>query len=88
MLNDDALLQMGEGRGSRIYEKVITKNVSILCDISAEFYLNFKFIIIKIAMYSNCSITNTCDLFSKIFEVFNEMEMAINVINNEIFTEL
>ena len=39
-------------------------------------------------MYSNCSITNTCDLFSKIFEVFNEMEMEINVINNEIFTKL
>ena len=27
------------------------------------------------------------DLFSKIFEVFNEMEMEINVINNEIFTK-
>ena len=39
-------------------------------------------------MYSNCSITNTCDLFSKIFEVFNEMEMEININNNEIFTKL
>ena len=28
---------------------------------------------------------NTCDLFSRIFEVFNEME--INVINNKIFTK-
>ena len=28
-------------------------------------------------MYSNCS------LFSKIFEVFNEMEMEINVINKK-----
>ena len=39
-------------------------------------------------MYRNCSITNTCDLFSKIFKVFNEMKMEINVINYEIFTEL
>ena len=39
-------------------------------------------------MYSKCSITNTCGLFSKIFEVFNEMEMGINVINNEILTKL
>ena len=31
---------------------------------------------------------NTCDLFSRIFEVFNEMEMEINVINNKIFTKL
>ena len=30
---------------------------------------------------------NTCDLFSRIFEVFNEMEMEINV-NNKIFTKL
>ena len=29
--------------------------VLILGDISAEFYLNFKFIIINIIMYSNCS---------------------------------
>ena len=33
-------------------------------------------------------LSNTCDLFSKIFDVFNEMEMKINVINNEIFTKL
>ena len=33
-------------------------------------------------------LSNTCDLFSKIFEVFNEMEMEINVINKEIFTKL
>ena len=26
-------------------------------------------------------LSNTCDLFSRIFEVFNEMEMEINVIN-------
>ena len=32
--------------------------------------------------------SNTFDLFSKIFEVFNEMEMEINVLNNEIFTKL
>ena len=43
----------------------------------AEFYLNFKFIIIKIIMYSNCSITSTCDLFSKIFEVFNETSLTM-----------
>ena len=29
----------------------------ILCDISAEFYLNYKFII-KIIMYSSCAITS------------------------------
>ena len=33
-------------------------------------------------------LSNTCDLFSRIFEVFNEMEMEINVINNKIFTKL
>ena len=30
----------------------------------------------------------TPDLFSRIFEVFNEMEMGINVINNKTFTKL
>ena len=30
---------------------------------------------------------NTCDLFSRIFDVFNEMEVEINVINNKIFTK-
>ena len=33
-------------------------------------------------------LSNTCDLFSRKFEVFNEMEMEINVINNKIFTKL
>ena len=33
-------------------------------------------------------LSNTCDLFSGIFEVFNEMEMEINAINNKIFTKL
>ena len=33
-------------------------------------------------------LSNTCDLFSRVFEVFNEMEMEINVINNKIFAEL
>ena len=33
-------------------------------------------------------LSNNYDLFSKIFEVFNEMEMGINIINNEIFTKL
>ena len=33
-------------------------------------------------------LSNTCDLFSKIFEVFNEMEMEITIINNEIFMKL
>ena len=56
----------------------------ILCDISTEFYLNSKFIIIKVIMCSNY----TYDFFSKIFQVFNEMEMEINVINNKIFTKL
>ena len=32
-------------------------------------------------------LSNTCDLFSRIFEVFNEMEMEINVINNKNFTK-
>ena len=31
--------------------------------------------------------SNTCDLFSRIFEVFNEMEMEINVINHKNFTK-
>ena len=41
-------------------------------------------------MYSNCSITSLkhFDLFSKIFEVFNEMEIEVNVINDEISTKL
>ena len=30
---------------------------------------------------------NACDLFSRIFEVFSEMEVEINVINNKIFTK-
>ena len=30
---------------------------------------------------------NTCDLFSRIFEVFNEMEMEINI-NDKIFTKI
>ena len=62
----------------------------VLCDISAEFYLNFKFIIIKIIMYSNCAITSFKHLwfiFKNIWS-FNEMEMEINVINNKIFTKL
>ena len=33
-------------------------------------------------------LSNTCDLFSRKSEVFNEMEMEINVINNKIFTKL
>ena len=33
-------------------------------------------------------LSNTCDLFSRIFEVFSEMEIEINVINNKIFTKL
>ena len=30
----------------------------------------------------------TCDLFSKIFEVFNEIEMEISFTNNKVFTNL
>ena len=33
-------------------------------------------------------LSNTYDLFVRIFEVFNEMEIEINVINNKIFTKL
>ena len=33
-------------------------------------------------------LSNTSDLFLRIFEVFNEMEIEINVINNKIFTKL
>ena len=33
-------------------------------------------------------LSDTCDLFSRIFEVFNEMKMEINVINNKILTKL
>ena len=32
-------------------------------------------------------LSSTCDLFSRIFEVFNEMEMEINVINIKNFTK-
>ena len=32
-------------------------------------------------------LSNTCNLL-RIFEVFNEMEIEINVINNKIFTKL
>ena len=32
-------------------------------------------------------LSNTCDLFSRIFEVFDEMEMEINVINNKNFAK-
>ena len=32
-------------------------------------------------------LSNTCDLFSKIFEVFNEMEREIKAINNKVFTK-
>ena len=41
-------------------------------------------------MYSNCEslISKNRDLFSRIFEFFNEMEREINVINNKIFTSL
>ena len=61
----------------------------VLCDISAEFY--FKFIIIKLLLGTvtvQSLLWNTCYLLSGIFEVFNEMEMEINIVNNEIFTEL
>ena len=33
-------------------------------------------------------LSNTCDLFLRILEVLNEMEIEINVINNKIFTKL
>ena len=57
---------------------------------SWKFYLNFKFIIIKIiiTVILQSLLSNTCDLFSRIFEVFNEMEIEINVINNKLFTKL
>ena len=32
-------------------------------------------------------ISNTCNLFSRTCEVFNEMEIEINVINNKFFTK-
>ena len=32
-------------------------------------------------------LSNTCDLFLRIFEVFNEMEIETKVINNTIFTK-
>ena len=61
----------------------------ILCDISAEFYLDFKFIITKIIMDSNCAINSFKHLLFilRIFEVFNEMKIEINVINYKIFTK-
>ena len=33
-------------------------------------------------------LSNTCDLFPRKVEVFNEMEMEINIINNKVFTKL
>ena len=33
-------------------------------------------------------LSNTCNLFSRIFEVLNEIEMEINISNNKIFTKL
>ena len=39
-------------------------------------------------MYSNWSLLSNTYLFSKIFEVFDETEMEINVINNGIFAKL
>ena len=33
-------------------------------------------------------ILNTCDLFSRIFEFLNEMEMEINIINNKMSIKL
>ena len=33
-------------------------------------------------------LSNKCDIFSRKFEVFNKMEMEINVIHNKIFTKL
>ena len=33
-------------------------------------------------------LSNVCDLFSRIFEVFNEMEMEKNIINNKIFINI
>ena len=59
----------------------------ILCDISAEFY--FKVHYNKVCtVIAQSFLSNTCDEFSRIFEVFNEMERKINVINNKIFTYL
>ena len=60
----------------------------ILCNISSEFHLNYKFIIIKIiSTVVVQSLSNTFYLFSRTFEVFNEMEMEVNVINNEKFAK-
>ena len=33
-------------------------------------------------------LSKTCDTFTRKFEVFNEMEMEVNVINYKIFTKL
>ena len=33
-------------------------------------------------------LSNTCGLFLRISEVFNEMQIEINIINNKIFTKL
>ena len=40
-------------------------------------------------MYRNVQslLSNNCDLFSRIFEVLNVMEMEINVNNNKNFTK-
>ena len=58
----------------------------ILCDISAEFqsqvdYNKDHYVIVQ-------SLSNTFDLLSRISEVFNEMEMEINIVVNKIFAKI
>ena len=76
-----------KGGGGLRGEKVITFfYFFILCNISAEFYFNFKFMI-TIIMYSNCAITLKHLWFIlKNVKVFNEME--INVIDNKVFINI
>ena len=52
----------------------------ILCDISAEFRLNYKCIIIKITMYSSCAITSFKHLQFIFKNIWNKMNMKWNIV--------
>ena len=64
-----------------------TYNSLILRDISAEFCLNFNFIIIKIITYSNCTITSFKHLWFILKNIWSFNEMEINI-NNKILTKI
>ena len=60
----------------------------ILCDTSAEFHLNYKFIIVKVTMYSNCAITFSKQLWFIFKNIWNEMKMKWDIVCIGISTTL